>query len=74
MKKHYRAGKVGDVVIKERLIEVLEKFLEPIRIRRAEYERNKKQVKKILIAGNKRAREVAGETLAAVRKAMKLYA
>ncbi len=73
LKKQYKAGKVGDVVIKERLIEVLEELLAPVRERRAEYERNKKQVDKILKTGTEYAREVAGKTLAAVRRAMKLY-
>jgi tryptophanyl-tRNA synthetase len=74
MKNQYREGKVGDVVIKERLVEVLEELLVPIRARRAEYGKNKKTVDKILKSGNERAREVAGKTLSAVRKAMKLYA
>lgn len=74
LKKQYRAGKVGDVVIKERLVEVLEEFLVPIRARRAEYEKDKKLVDKILADGREKAREAAGKTLAAVRKAIKLYA
>jgi len=73
MKKQYRAGKVGDVVIKERLIEILEEFLTPVRERRSEYEKNKKLVAKILTEGKEKAREVAGKTLTSVRKAMKLY-
>lgn len=74
LKKQYEAGKVGDVVIKERLSEVFEEFLGPVRARRAEYEKDKKAVEKILNNGRERAREVAGKTLSAVRKAMKLYA
>ena len=73
MKKQYRAGKVGDVAIKERLIEVLEDFLAPVRARRSEYEKDKKLVAKILSEGKEKARETAGRTLVAVRKAMKLY-
>ena len=44
----YRAGKIGDVQIKERLIEVLNEFLDPIRARRSEYSKNMGAVKKIL--------------------------
>lgn len=73
LKKQYRAGTVGDVVIKQRLIEVLEDILQPIRERRAVYEKDKKLVGKILAEGKERARETASKTLMVVRKAMKLY-
>lgn len=74
MKKQYQAGQISDVAIKERLYEVFEEFLTPIRERRAEYEKDKKKVEKILNDGRERAREAAGNTLSKVRKAMKLYA
>jgi len=69
-KKRYRTGKIGDVEIKRRLVEVINEFLDPIRFRRSEYEANQKQIDKILKEGNDRARQVASETLLAVKKAM----
>src|SRR4030042_1123002 len=38
LKRRYRQGRVGDVEVKQRLIRVLDAFLEPIRERRARYE------------------------------------
>jgi len=39
LKKLYRAGRVGDVEVKQRLAEIINAFLEPFRRRRAEYDR-----------------------------------
>lgn len=72
LKKQYRKGGLGDVAIKKRLIEVLETFLTPIRKKRAEFAKNPKAVMKILEEGTKKAKIAASETLAEVRRAMKL--
>lgn len=72
LKKQYRKGGLGDVAIKKRLIEVLEGFLGPIRKKRAEFAKNPKAVMKILEEGSKKARIITSQTLAEVRKAMKL--
>lgn len=71
-KNRYCAGKVGDVEVKKRLTEVLNKFLDPIRKRRAEYAKNPKAVMKIFESGTERGRLIASETLKAVKKAMKI--
>lgn len=72
LKKQYRKGGLGDVAIKKRLIEVLENFLDSIRKKRAEFAKNPKAVMKILEEGTKKARIVTSQTLAEVRRAMKL--
>ena len=64
----YRAGKVGDVVVKEKLFRALEEFLAPIREHRAKIK--DAEIEGILAAGAKRARSVAKETLADVRAAL----
>ena len=46
LKARYRTGKVGDVEVKQRLYEALERFLAPIRERRARYERDPKLVER----------------------------
>ena len=51
---------------------LLATLLQPIRERRAEYEKNIPQVYEILKKGSEEARRVAGQTLAEVRKAMKI--
>lgn len=72
LKAHYQKGGLGDVVVKKRLIEVLESFLKPIRERRAEFAKDKEQVMQILKSGTEKARSVAAQTLSEVKKAMKL--
>lgn len=72
MKERYRTGRVGDVEVKQRLVAALERFLEPIRERRARYERDPRIVDEILQEGTKRARAEAQRTIHEVREAMRL--
>ncbi len=72
LKKQYEKGGLGDVVIKKRLIEVLEKVIAPIREKRAELVKDPKAVMKILEEGTLKAREVAMATMSEVRKAIKI--
>ena len=58
--------------IKNKLVEVLNEFLEPIRKRRKEYEKDLGEVQNIILKGTQKAREAASETLNRVRKAMKI--
>jgi tryptophanyl-tRNA synthetase len=67
----YRAGTVGDVAIKRRLVDVLNGLIEPIRNRRKEYEQRPDDVIDVLRKGTKRANEIAEETLQLAKKAMK---
>lgn len=71
-KKKYREGTVKDSEVKEFLVQVLEEFLEPIRKKRAEFEKQPGFVEKILKEGTARAREEAQKTLDTVRTAMKI--
>ena len=73
LKQRYRAGGLGDSVVKRRLLDVLEAFLEPVRRRRAEWEGERAAVERILRDGTARGRAVAATTLGEVRRAMKLY-
>ncbi len=72
LKKQYEKGGLGDVVIKKRLIEVLEKLIKPIREKRKEFEKHPEEVMKILEDGTKKAREEAKKTMAKVKKAIKI--
>ncbi len=67
----YRAGKVGDVVIKRKLVEVLNTIIEPIRNRRKQFDQNPAEVLAILAEGTKRANVIAEETLQLAKQAMK---
>jgi tryptophanyl-tRNA synthetase len=72
LKRRYRQGRVGDVEVKQRLIRVLDAFLEPIRERRARYEARPGLTEEIVEAGSRRARQEAQETLRLAREAMGL--
>lgn len=72
LKEQYIKGGLGDVVIKKRLIDVLENIISPIRTRREELSKNPEKIMKILEDGTKRARIIAKETMAEVKKVMKI--
>ena len=72
LKAHYRRGGLGDVKVKKFLIAILEEELSPIRARRKEWEQNIPEVYRLLKEGSDAARAVAAETLADVRRAMKI--
>jgi tryptophanyl-tRNA synthetase len=72
LKERYRAGTVGDIEVKKKLVIALERFLEPIRERRARYAADTKRIDEIIYAGSARARLEAKRTLHEVRAAMHL--
>ncbi len=72
LKARYRAGRVGDVEVKERLADVLEAFLDPIRERAASYAAESGLVDEIIFQGTMRMRQEAAETMREVKKAMGL--
>lgn len=72
LKERYRQGKVGDVEVKKKLAAAINSFLDPIRERRATYERNPRIVEEILIAGSERAQRESAETLRMMKDAMGL--
>jgi tryptophanyl-tRNA synthetase len=71
IKRRYRAGGLGDVTLKRRLIEILETFLTPIRQRRIDCAKDPGAVARILRAGTERGRAVAHQTLSEVRQALR---
>lgn len=72
VKSQYRAGGLGDMMIKNFLNAVLNDTLEPIRTRRAELEKDIPYVYEVLRKGSEVAREVAAQTLADIKKAMRI--
>ena len=72
LKERYKAGQVGDIEVKKYLAKILNNFLDPIRKRRAELEKDPDLVDKILREGTEKARKEAQKTLAEVKKVMKL--
>ncbi|NBB91077.1 MAG: tryptophan--tRNA ligase [Spirochaetes bacterium] len=72
LKERYRAGKVGDVEVKQKLVAAINAFLDPIRERRAEIESRKGYVDEVIYEGTLHTREVARDTLTMAKKAMGL--
>ncbi len=72
LKTRYRAGKVGDVEVKKKLVIALEATLGPMRQRRAELLEQPRRLSEILYEGSRKARVVARDTMARVRDAMKI--
>ncbi len=63
LKAAYRAGRIGDVSVKERLTDTLLKFLEPIRERRIRLEQGRRELREILLSGTAEGRQVVTRTL-----------
>ncbi len=72
VKEHYQRGGLGDMKVKKFLNNILQEELEPIRTRRAEFEKDIPAVYDMLKKGCEEARTVAAETLDEVRRAMKI--
>ena len=72
MKAHYTKGGLGDIKVKKFLNNVLQTELEPIRLKRKEWEKRVSDVYEILRLGSEKARETAAETLHDVRSAMQI--
>jgi tryptophanyl-tRNA synthetase len=74
LKQRYRAGKVGDIAVKQRCAQALNAFLAPLRVRRAEIAARPRQLLEILQHGTDRARPVAEATLEEAMRLMGLSA
>ncbi|MCR4665695.1 MAG: tryptophan--tRNA ligase [Desulfovibrio sp.] len=72
LKAHYMRGGLGDVKVKRFLNQIVQEELSPIRKRRAMWEQRLPDVLDILREGSRRAHEKAAETLADVRRAMRI--
>ena len=72
MKNHYVRGGLGDGTVKKFLMNVLDETLAPIRERRAYWEQHIPEIYDILRQGCDIARAAAADTLADVRRAMRI--
>ena len=72
LKDHYTRGGLGAMKCKKFLNQVINKMLEPIRVRRHEYEQDIPEIFNILRRGTDAAREVAAQTMSEVREAMRI--
>ena len=67
----YKNGKIGDVAIKRKLVEILNALIDPIRTKRKHFEQRPDDVLDALRQGTKRANVIAEETLALAKKALR---
>ena len=72
LKSRYAAGKVGDVEVKDKLAVAVNRFLDPFRERRAEYESRPGFIEEVIFDGTMAVREEARQTVIEMKKAMGL--
>ena len=72
LKDHYRRGGLGDVKVKRFLNTVMQEELGPIRAKRKELEQHIPEIYEILKKGSEEARKAAAETMAEVKRAMRI--
>jgi tryptophanyl-tRNA synthetase len=70
LKARYRAGKVGDVEVKQKLAKAINAFLDPLRERRARFAGQSGLVDEVIWDGTQVMRAEARATITEVRKAM----
>jgi len=70
LKERYVAGKVGDVEVKRKLAAAINRFLDPMRERRAKYAAKPEFVREMLAAGREHAQRLGRETLEMAHAAM----
>lgn len=70
LKDRYLKGQVGDVEVKDKLAKAINKFLDPIRAKRAEFEGKTDLINDIIEQGSKKAALEAQKTLDDVLSAM----
>jgi tryptophanyl-tRNA synthetase len=72
-KQAYQAGKIGDVPLKQRLAEIINACLDPIRSRRAYFEQHRSWIPEILDEGRRVVRTECQITLQSVKTYMKWH-
>lgn len=70
-KARYRAGTIGDVDCKKKLIDVLDELIRPMRERRLQLEKDLHYVKSVLQEGTTKANHTANKTLLLAKEAMR---
>ena len=72
LKAHYQRGGLGDVKVKRFLNTVMQEELGPIRAKRKALEQHIPEIYEILKKGSEEARKAAAETMAEVKRAMRI--
>lgn len=69
-KAQYRAGTIGDVACKKKLIESINDLLAPMHERRAQFAADPHQIEQILKQGNEKASDLANDTMKEIKQAI----
>lgn len=72
LKARYREGKVGDVEVKEKLFQAMNKVLTPIRERRKEAENKKEELLQKALEGSQKVRKIAQGIVEEMKEAMQI--
>jgi tryptophanyl-tRNA synthetase len=72
LKEQYKKGGLGDVVIKKRLIKILQEVIGPIRIKREELAKDPAYIMNILKEGTEKVQAIAKQTISEVKTALKI--
>ncbi len=72
LKERYRAGRVGDVEVKDKLARALNNFLDPLRERREHFQSQPGYVEEVVYDGTEKTNRIANETVMMMKKAMGL--
>lgn len=70
LKAAYQKGGIGDMRIKKFLFEIIEELLNPIRLKRKDYEKRIPEIIEYLKKGNEKANKKADEVLLRIKKAI----
>lgn len=73
LKSHYRQGGLGDMMLKKRLDDILQSFLEPIRDRRSKLEQRMDYIRDIVRDGTKKAQSITEQTKSDVYSGLGLF-
>ena len=73
LKDRYRTGNVGDVEVKKKLARAINLLLEPIREKRAQYEKRTDEVRDILRDGTLKAKRIAEENMEEIKERVGLF-
>lgn len=71
-KTRYREGRIGDLEIKTSLAAAINRFLDPIRERRAQYSEDKGFVEEVIFEGTEKMIAISNETVKEMKSAMGL--
>ncbi len=72
-KERYRKGTVGDVEVKQYLVDVLEHFIAPMRNKRREYEKDDAFLMALIERGNEKVRHEAAQVLDELKGAFQFF-